>query len=97
MGAMNAMGMSEAVDDGMVELRQALSWHLSANHYPPVPLEIVDACVQAIHYAEEGEPDAMIRLPEGTLWRGQQSAPTWALVDGLHLESFIGLETDWGF
>lgn len=97
MGMHNAMGMKQAVDDGMVELRQALTWHLSANHYPPLPVELVDVCVRAIHLAEEGEPDAIINLPEGMLWRNQHTAPVWALVDGLHLEAFIGTEEDWGF
>jgi hypothetical protein len=92
MGSVNAYGMAEAVEDGMVELRQALSWHLTSNHYPPVPLSMLDACVLAIEYVQEGEPDTNISLPEGILWRGQQTAPAWAVVDAHHLEAFIDLE-----
>lgn len=97
MGASNAMGMKQAVDDGMAELRQALSWHLNSNCYPPVPLDLVDSCVLAIHYVEENEPDAIITLPEDILWRGTRHVPAWAVIDGLHLEAFVGDETDWGF
>lgn len=89
MGSMNALGMNEAVVDGLIELRQALSWHLTSNHYPSVPLSMLDACVLAIGYMNEEDTDANITLPEGVLWRGQTVAPAWAVVDAYHLESFL--------
>jgi hypothetical protein len=89
MGSMNALGMNEAVVDGLIELRQALSWHLTSNHYPSVPLSMLDACVLAIEYMNEEDTDANITLPEGVLWRGQAVAPAWAIVDAYHLESFL--------
>ncbi len=97
MGAFSARGMSEAVDDGLIELRQALSWHLNTNCYPPVPLDLIDSCVLAIHAIEENEPDTLITFPEDILWRGRNQVPAWAVVDGLHVESFIDADEDWGF
>ena len=89
MGSMNAIGMNGAVVDGLIELRQALSWHLTSNHYPSVPLIMLDVCVLAIENMNAGDPDVNITLPEGVLWRGQPLAPAWAIVDSHHLESFI--------
>jgi hypothetical protein len=84
--------MAEHIENGMVELRQVLAWHLTSNHYPSLPLSLLDACVLAIKYMQEGEPDTNISLPEGILWRGQQTAPAWAVVDAHHLEAFVDLE-----
>ena len=98
MGSINALGMAEAVEDGMIELRQALAWHLQSNHYPAIPLNMVDPCVVAIQLVTEGEHDTNVSLPDGILWRGQPVAPAWAVVDAHHLESFIDTsEEDWGF
>lgn len=98
MGHINALGMAEAMEDGMIELRQALAWHLQSNHYPPVPLSMVYPCVLAIGLVTEGEHDINVVLPDGILWRGQPVAPAWAVVDAHHLESFIDVsEEEWGF
>lgn len=95
MGALGAWGMSEAVNEGTVTLRQAISWHLSGNHYPPVPLEMVQVCLDAIALANNGEYDAEVTLPEKTLWRGHGSAPVSAIVDGFHLDAFLDQEEVW--
>jgi hypothetical protein len=98
MGTINALGMAQAMEDGMIELRQALAWHLQSNHYPAVPLNMVDPCVVAIRWVTEGEHDSNVSLPDGILWRGQPVAPAWAIVDAYHLESFIDInEEEWGF
>jgi len=98
MGSINALGMAEAVEDGMIELRQALAWHLQSNHYPPVPLNMVDPCVVAIQLVTEGEHDTNVTLPDGIMWRGQPVAPAWAVVNAHHLDSFIDTsEEEWGF
>lgn len=90
MGATQAMGMAEAVSDGDIGLRQAIGWHLSANHFPPVPADMIDPCIQAIEYAADEDWDAEVELPEGTEYRGSTVAPVWAIVEAHHLQAFIG-------
>lgn len=54
MGNTQAAGMAEAVTDGLIELRQAVSWHLTANHYPPIG-EYTDVVVETILAVKSGE------------------------------------------
>ena len=84
MGYSNAREMAELAD-----LDDALAWHLRGNHYPPVPLSMVEPCKIAILNALDNLPNEEIPLPEGVSWRGQDTAPTWAIVEAHHLEAFI--------
>jgi len=86
MGNMSAKEMAEL---DTVDLRQALSWHLTSNHYPPVPTIMVDSCIEAIDNANEGEWDKLVSLPEGVGYKGLTVAPTWAMVEQHHLDSFL--------
>jgi len=43
MGYISAYGAAQHA-----ELDQALSWHLTSNHYPPVSTELIPVCKQAI-------------------------------------------------
>jgi len=70
-------------------LETALSWHLTSNHFPPVPTTMVQPCVEAINNANAGEWDKMVQLPDGVGYRGMTSAPTHAIVEQHHLESFL--------
>lgn len=71
------------------DLRTALSWHLTSNHFPPVPTTMVEPCIEAINNANEGEWDKLIQLPDGVGYQGRTSAPTHAVVEQHHLESFL--------
>ena len=88
------MGSNFAQDlaTSMFGLRQELSIHLTSNHYPPVPTEMIEPCVLAIEAVNEGNSEADIDLPEGILYRGEMSAPAWAIVDGHHLEPWLDEE-----
>ena len=92
MGNLHAMEIASMVGE-QVDLRTALSWHLGSNHYPPVPSSMIDPCIEAIENAEFGDWDAEVKLPEGVLWRGEEYAPTWAMVDQHHLDAFIHFES----
>lgn len=85
MGRMNADAMAET---GM-SLRAMLSWHLGSNHYPPVPQDMIDPCIDAIYAATEDDWSRKVNLPDGTLYRGMPEAPAWAIVEAHHLESFL--------
>jgi hypothetical protein len=43
MGYNTAVSLSEELD-----LEVALGYHLQGNHYPPVPLSMVEPCIEAI-------------------------------------------------
>jgi hypothetical protein len=84
MGALQAAEMSKQAD-----LDTALVWHLTSNHYPPLPLSILPCCKRAIAKAKKGQWDANIRLPKGVTWRGQTSAPVHACIEGWHLQAWL--------
>lgn len=64
MGTLGAMGMADAVHDGL-SLDTALGWHLQSNHYPPVPTAFIASCKDAIEAAQDEDYDREIALPKG--------------------------------
>jgi hypothetical protein len=89
MGALHAAAFAEAVEDGQVGLRTAISWHLQSNHYPPVPLSMVDPCISALNAFAEGLYDTPIELPDGVSYRGDPFAPAHAIFEAHHLDAFL--------
>jgi len=75
-------------------LEGALAWHLQHNHYPPVPLSMVGPCRDAIiAIDDEDDPGREITLPEGVTYRGQPTAPAYAIAEQHHLSAFYGGDT----
>ena len=89
MGRMQAEGMAN-----IAPLRVGLEWHLQCNHYPPVPLSMVDTCIAAIEAAEEGDWDREIFLPDPVEYKGQPVAPAYAIIGTFHLDAWIDREGD---
>ena len=97
MGNLNAAAMAEAVGEGQVDLRPALHWHLTSNHFPPVPASMIDPCVAAIEAAVEAYTDGdevedlnrSIDLPEGITYKDQPTAPASVLIENYHLWPFV--------
>ena len=85
------MGSNFANDlvDMNIDLKSAIGMHLRGNHYPPVPLTMVDPCIEAINACNEDESERRITLPEGVLWRGEETAPAYAIVESHHLDAWI--------
>lgn len=93
------MGYLSAFDAAQVaELNQALEWHLTSNHYPPVSVDLIPACKQAIQtfVVAAGSTDnlgedhvfkqlneTMVELPNGKF------ISVVELVDALHLDAFV--------
>jgi hypothetical protein len=92
-GYLNAYGAAQHA-----ELEQALIWHLTANHYPPVSTEFVPACKQAIQtfvvaagsVDTKGEDgvfqqlcDTYVDLPNGN------RVSVVEVVEQLHLDAFV--------
>lgn len=81
-----------------IPLDHKVAWHLRGNHYPPLPLIMVEPCVEAIELARLGYYTAEVKLPiheskDGEpfqiTWHGQDTAPVSAIVESHHLDAFI--------
>ena len=71
-----------------LDMASAIAMHLRGNHYPPVPLSMVQPCIDAIDAYWEDSQDRLIELPEGISWRNNTSAPAWALIEAHHLDAW---------
>lgn len=92
MGNLRAVEAADMVSDGTMTLEQALSYHLTSNHYPPVPTSMIPICIEAINAFNEGDYDRLITLPEGVSYRGSDKAPSSAIVEAHHLDAFLNEE-----
>jgi hypothetical protein len=90
------MGNNTARDlaENVVDIRQSIAIQLRSNHYPPVPLSMVEPCVKAIYAVSDGETHKQIDLPKGIFWRGYPTAPAYAIVEGHHLGAWCSYD-DW--
>jgi hypothetical protein len=89
MGSVTAIGLADSV----LDLETQILYHLKGNHYPPVPAEMVQPCIDAIDAYYDEDYDRMIDMPMvgnfQILYRGQLQAPAHAIVDQHHLSWFI--------
>lgn len=72
-----------------ISLDRKLEIHLRGNHYPPIPLSMVEPCKRAIEAGLERDFEKLIDLPEGISWRGNTAAPARAIIESHHLEPWI--------
>ena len=85
MGAMKAMDIADTLD-----VEQGVRVHLTTNHYPAVPVEMVPVCVDAIDAVNsEGNWDKLITLPHGVTYKGLTTAPASAIIEQHHLEFWL--------
>ena len=89
MGSLQAAEMAE-----MTDLRQGVTWHLRGNHYPPIPLEMVEPCIEAMYAYAEGDSHQRIPLPEPITWKGQHEAPAVEIIEAHHLWDFTAKVVD---
>ena len=85
MGSVTAIGLA----DTELDLEKQLAYHLQGNHYPPVPLSMVQPCIDAINAAYDEDYDRMIEMPQGVSYKGNTHAPAWAVIEQHHLNWFI--------
>ena len=85
MGSVTAIGLADSV----LDLETQLGYHLQGNHYPPVPLSMVQPCIEAIDAAYDEDYYREIKMPEGITYKGNNTAPTHAIIDQHHLSWFI--------
>jgi len=87
MGYTTAVGLAEDLS-----LEAGLAYHLQANHYPPVPVAMVQPCIEAIDAYWEEDFDRAIEMPEGVSYKGKTHAPAWAIVEQHHLGAWLPQE-----
>jgi len=85
MGSVTAIGLADSV----LDLETQLAYHLQGNHYPPVPLSMVQPCIEAIDAYYDEDYERFIAMPEGVFYKGMSHAPARAIVDQHHLSWFI--------
>ena len=85
MGAMRAMDIADNFD-----LEEGIRIHLTTNHYPAVPIEMLPTCIEAIDAVNsEGDWDKLITLPTGITYKGLTRAPASSIIEQHHLEFWI--------
>jgi hypothetical protein len=86
MGSVTALG----IQDSVLDLETQLAYHLQGNHYPPVPLSMVQPCIEAIDaYYEDNKSEKLIKMPEGVSYKGKTHAPAWAIIEQHHLQFWL--------
>jgi hypothetical protein len=84
------MGYNTALDlSTELDLEIALGYHLQGNHYPPVPLSMVQPCIEAIDAYYEDDYNKLIEMPEGVSYKGDTHAPAWAIIEQHHLNAWL--------
>ena len=86
MGNNTAMDLATNLD---ITLEQAIGYHLQGNHYPPVPLTMVQPCIDAIDAIHAGDGNTEIELPEGVLYKNKTTAPAHAIAEQHHLYAWL--------
>ena len=86
MGHNTAIDLAENID---ISLEQAIGYHLQGNHYPPVPLSMVQPCIEALDAAREMDAMRQIEMPEGITYKGKTTAPAWAIIEQHHLDAWL--------
>ena len=77
-----------------LDIEGAIIMHLQSNHYPPIPVEMVTPCIQAINcYNDRESMDTEISLPEidgfQISYKGRTTAPAWAIIQQHHLDAWL--------
>ena len=85
MGSVTALG----IQDSVLDLETQLAYHLQGNHYPPVPLSMVQPCIDAIDAYYDEDYNKLIEMPEGVFYKGMSHAPAWAVIEQHHLEFWL--------
>lgn len=84
--------LSQDLAANVIDIRQSIAIQLRSNHYPPVPLTMVEPCIEAIYAVSEGDTHKSIQLPDGVSWRGYPTAPAYAIVEGHHLGAWCSYD-----
>jgi hypothetical protein len=90
-GALQAREMASATE---ISIEQQITWHLQGNHFPPVPVSMVQPCVEAIDCYWEDDLDKEIDLPDGILYYGKTTAPARVIIINHRLDAWCESEEE---
>jgi hypothetical protein len=90
------MGYSTAQDlaNSEVTLEQSLIYHLQGNHFPSVPLYMVQPCIDAIEAYLDEDYERPINLPRPVYQGNKDIAPASAIVRAHHLDAWVDNDCD---
>ena len=80
--------LDEALEE-VSDYWKLVAYHLQNNLNPPVPLAMVETCIEAITKADNEEWDSLITLPEGIKYKGENTATVEVIVESHYLQDFI--------
>lgn len=77
-----------------LDIEGAIIMHLQSNHYPPVPAEMAQPCIDAITcYNNRESLDTEISLPKVNgfqiTYKGSTTAPAWSIIAQHHLDPWL--------
>lgn len=77
-----------AQDEIGLGLERAIGIHLRSNHYPPIPLSMVQPCIEAIEAYYDEDIDREIKMPNGITYKDRDTAPARAIIEQHHLDEW---------
>jgi hypothetical protein len=87
-----------AIAESGVSIEMQIMWHLQGNHYPPVPVQMVKPCMEAIDAYWEEDLGREIEMPMVNefqiLYKGSKTAPAYAIIDQHHLGEWCVLDDE---
>jgi hypothetical protein len=93
----NKMGLQTAISISGFEMtmEEQIAIHLRGNFYPPIPLSMVQPCVDAINAFWNDVPDAAIEMPQGVYYRSSNYAPAHAIIEQHRLDPWVMQDDDY--
>jgi hypothetical protein len=87
----NKMGLQTAIGISELEMpiESQIAIHLRSNFYPPIPLSMVQPCIDAINAYWNDDIYAEIEMPEEVYYRGMTTAPAHAIVEQHRLDVWV--------
>ena len=74
---------------GMLKVEEGVRVHLRHNFYPAHPSYMLPIALEAIKAVNDDNADLEIKLPKGTLFRGEKTAPAHLIVESMRLDAWI--------
>jgi hypothetical protein len=80
-----------------ITLRDAVGMHLRGNCYPPIPIEMVDVCIEAIGACNDGDYYQILTLPKIGDFQirnrdGSIEVTAMQVVENTRIEGFLNEE-----
>ena len=90
MGSNLATELADGADGLLdLDLETQIRIHLTGNHYPPVPVSMIQPCIDAIDAYYDEDYNRLIVLPAPITWRDKNTAPASAIVEAHHLDAWL--------